>query len=309
MRPISTEHSPIQFPLSHLLGTAANVRLLRVLAEEVVGPISPPEAAERAGLTEAGARRALSRLSKTGLVRRIGGGRSHQYALHEDDSLVKQISLLFTKERERFDELISGFRNCFEGLTEVRHAWLEALPNEFGKPMEVTFVTDPESISWLREEIRRRVLRIEETFDLIVEVHGYTRADAPASSPEDSILLSGIPFNPSRPERGEVRTHTQREARALRLSRAIAGLLEKNPSLIRRAIRHLERILVDDQGPATHDLEEWKALLTSYSIERTREFLVADSSRAERLRQSSPFFAVLSPSERDQVLDLLETEA
>lgn len=308
MRPIGTEQSPVQFPLNHLLGTFGNVRLLRVLAEEVVAPITPPEAAERSGLTEAGARRALSRLSKTGMVRRIGGGRSQQYALHDDEPLVSQVSLLFRTERDRFEKLISALRNCFQGLTEVRHAWLEALPNEIGQPMEVAFVSDPESISWLKEELRRRVLRVEEAFDLIVELHGYTLADAPARSPEDAILLSGIPFNPSLPRQGGGSTHSQREARALRLSRGIAGLLEKNPSLVRRAVRHLERVLEDDQGPARHDLEEWKALLTSYSIERIREFLVAGSPRAERLRQSSPFFAVLSPAERDKVLEFLETE-
>ena len=42
--------------------------------------------------------------------------------------------------------------------------------------------------------------------------------------------------------------------------------------------------------------------------ERLREFLVATTSRAQRLRQSSPFFAVLNPDERDEVLQRLEGE-
>ncbi len=88
---------------------------------------------------------------------------------------------------------------------------------------------------------------------------------------------------------------------------AIAGLLDKNPSLIRRALRHIDRVLKDDPGSAAHDLEEWKAILGTYSLERTRDFLVAQSSRAERLRQSSPFFAVLTPPERDRVLELMES--
>ena len=74
MRPIATEQNALRFPLNQLLGTQAHVRLLRILANEVVGPITTSDAAARAGLTEAGARRALVRLAKTGFVRRVGGG-------------------------------------------------------------------------------------------------------------------------------------------------------------------------------------------------------------------------------------------
>jgi hypothetical protein len=84
--------------------------------------------------------------------------------------------------------------------------------------------------------------------------------------------------------------------------------LDKNPSLTRRAIRHIERVLHEERGAATHDLQEWQAILSSYSLERLKEFLIAETSRAARLRQSSPFFAVLSAEERDRVLESLETE-
>jgi hypothetical protein len=246
-------------------------------------------------------------LSKTGFVRRVGGGRSLQYALREKDPLTGQIALLFRQERERFDELISAIRVCFEGLHEIQSAWVDSLPHEFGHPLELCFVTDPQSLSWLREEIQRRMLSVERDFDLIVEVQAFSRADAPTSS-DAAILLAGAPLHAGSRHRRPSRNHRDREERALRLSRAIAERLDKNPSLVRRAIRHLERVLQEDQGAAAHDLEEWKAILTSYSLERTKEFLVAQSSRAERLRQSSPFFAVLSPEEQDRVLEFLETE-
>ncbi len=307
MRPIATEQNLLEFPLNQILGTAAHVRLLRILAEEVVGPIASPEAAERTGLTEAGARRALNRLSKTGFVRRVGGGRSQQYALREDDPITLQLTLLFRKERERFDELISTIRGCFESLHEVQYAWIDTLPQEIGKPLELSFVGDSGSLSWLREEVQRRVLTAEKEFDLMVEVHAFSQADAPDRSPDDPILLAGVLPETARRRPDVPRTHSEREERALRLSRGIAELLEKNPSLIRRAIHHLERVLQDDPGAASHDLEEWKAILTGYSVERVKEFLVGQSSRAERLRQSSPFFAVLSADERDRVLGLMET--
>jgi DNA-binding Lrp family transcriptional regulator len=306
MRPIAKEQSPIQFPLSFLLGTASHVRLLRILADDVVGPISSPEAARRTGLTEAGARRALDRLAKTGYIKRVGGGRSQQYELRRDELLSEDLRSLFRQERKRFEDLFSGIRSGFGELHEVRHAWAHQLPRGVGEPLEISFVSDAESLSWIKEEVRRRLLKVEEAFDLIIEIHGFTRADAPEPPDEESILLAGTPFKPKKAPGISSSTHRAREERALRMSQAIAELLDKNPSLIRRAIRHIERILRDDPGSAIHDLEEWRAILGSYSLERTREFLVAGSSRAERLRQSSPFFAVLTPTERDFVFQFTE---
>lgn len=120
------------------------------------------------------------------------------------------------------------------------------------------------------------------------------------------MLLAGTPLRTGDAPPGTGRTHREREIRALRMSHAIAELLEKDPSLARRAVRHIERVLRDDPGTAGQALEEWKAILSSYSLQRIREFLVAQSSRAERLRQSSPFFAVLTPEERDFVFEFVE---
>lgn len=306
MRPIAKEQSPVQHPLNQLLGAAAHIRLLRILAVEVVGPISPPDAAERAGLTEAGARRALNRLAKTGFVRKVGGGRSQQYALREGDPLVSQLVLLFREEQKRFDELISAIRSCFGGLGEVSQAWAENLPNELSQPLVVAFVAGSVAVASVKKEIQRRLLEVEREFDVMVEVRGFSRADAPAISDERAVQLAGAFPRRSGTREGGPPTHQELEGRALGLSRAIAELLGKNPSLIRRAIRHVERILAENQGAAAHDLEEWRGILTNLSPERVREFLVSDTPRAERLRQSSPFFAVLTPEERDRVLDALE---
>ena len=96
------------------------------------------------------------------------------------------------RERERFDELISTIRGCFESLHEVQYAWIDTLPQEIGMPLELSFVGDSGSLSWLREEVQRRVLTAEKEFDLIVEVHAFSRADAPDRPPDDPILLAGV---------------------------------------------------------------------------------------------------------------------
>ncbi len=66
MRPIVSEQDPLRYPLNELLGTRAHVRLLRVMANEVDGPLTASDAAKRAGLTIPGAQKALGRLFRSG---------------------------------------------------------------------------------------------------------------------------------------------------------------------------------------------------------------------------------------------------
>jgi len=87
----------------------------------------------------------------------------------------------------------------------------------------------------------------------------------------------------------------------------VAQLLRSDPSLTRRAAHHLSRLADGGQGTAAGDASEWRQVLETSVPERLREFLVSDSSRAQRLRQSSPFLAVLSPQERDRLMAMMET--
>lgn len=308
MRPIATEQNALRYPLNQLLGTPAHVRLLRILSNEVVGPITTADAAERAGLTEAGARRALSRLAKTGFVRRVGGGRSQQFALREADPLASHLITLFQRESDRYQALLSGLRGILESLVDVRLAWIDAPPARAGEALHIGVLGDSQSLSWVGDELRRQIAEIEDTFELTIEVHRFTRADAPEISWDEVTLLAGVPEAAASLQDPGLASHSDRDERALRWSAAIASLLDRDPSLTRRATSHIQRILAEDQGAAAHDLREWLAILTQYSNERLREFLVSTTSRAQRLRQSTPFLAVLNPDERDAVLQFLERE-
>jgi len=81
----------------------------------------------------------------------------------------------------------------------------------------------------------------------------------------------------------------------------VADMVRSDPTLTRRALQHTDMLLREGQGTANSDLGEWRQLLETYSAERLRELLVSRSSRADRLRRSSPFFAVLTPEERDRL--------
>ena len=307
MRPIATEQSFLRFPLNQLLGTAAHVRLLRILADEVVGPISASDAAERAGITETGARRALARLAKTGFVVRVGGGRSQHFTLREEEPLTESLTMLFRTERGRYEELIASIRNSLEGLAEVRVAWIDAVPERLGEPLEIGVAADSESLAWLKPELRRRITDVESRFDVTIELHGFTSADLPNVPWRDATLLAGVPPIQWTRLQTPLAIHADREQRALKLSEAIAELLDEDPSIVRRATRHLERLLGDEPSAASEDLREWQAILATYSPERLKRILVSRNARAQRLRQSSPFFAVLTADERDHVIAAIES--
>lgn len=307
MRPIATDQDILRFPLNEVLGAEANVRLLRVLADDVVEPIGVPEAAEKTGLTEAGARRALRRLEKTGFVQRFGGGHSKQFLLRASDLITQQLRDLFRCERERHQELFNRIREVFDRFSEIQVSWIDAVPSQPGQPLHLGVQSDSRSLTYLNEEIRKRIVEVENDFDLTIELHAFSKADIPNIPWERTKILTGhVPETmPNSSQRG--RGHDARERRAARLNQTIARLLDQDPSIIKRAQKHIERLLAEDAGPAAHDLREWEDILKQYSPRRIREFLVSETPRAERLRQSSPFFAVLSAEERDELLKDMET--
>lgn len=308
MRPITTDQSILRHPLNELLGAEAHIRLLRVLATEVSGPLSRADAADRADLTDAGARKALRRLIRTGFVVRVGGGRSQQVALREGDPLLEKVGRLFEAEEERYVNLLGGLRSALKELTDIRVAWIEHSPVNYGEPLGVALVAPGKSLSWLVGEVQRRCSGVERKFDLTVEIHGYTRADAPPTDWSGVVLLAGAPDEATASAPGKPSTHQAKDERAMRLARSVSKLLDNDPSLVMRSMRHVDRLLMEDQGAAEHDLREWKSILGSFSLKRLQDFIVSPSSRAVRLRQSSPFFAALTVDERDRILEFLEKE-
>jgi len=296
----------LRYPLDDLLGSEGSVRLLRLLANEVEGPVNVPDAAERVGLTAPGARKALARLVETGFVVRVGGGRSQQYALRSDEPLLSVLKELFRTEQTRYETVIRDLRELFVSVSEVYAAWIESAPARVGDPVEVAVVAEAKSVPWLREELRTRLTAVERGFDVIIEVTLSSEANAPQPDPDSIIPLAGVIPQASAVAEARPVPHSERDERALLMSRGIAQLLRQDPSMVKRAMGHLDRLSQENQGTAAGDLYEWRQVLETYSPERLRQFLVSTSSRAARLRQSSPFFAVLTPEERDKLMSYME---
>lgn len=306
MRPPRVRRSTLEYPLDDVLGAPALVRLLRVLVHEVGGPVGVTDAARMAGLSTAGARKGLQTLERLGVATRVGTGRAQKFGPKPGDPYLPLLRRLFEQERQQYEDLVRELRLAV-AMPEIRHAWIRDPGGAASPALELDVVAEAGAVSWIGPELRTRLTNTERRFDLIIEVDLFTRADDP-SPPDGAIVLWGSPDDARSQSSPDALTHTQSAERSLRIARAIAGRIRSDPSLIRRALRHTSRLLDEGQGTANSDIAEWRQLLETYSPERVRDLLVSSSSRAERLRRSSPFFAVLTPDERDRVMQEMESE-
>lgn len=304
MRPPKEPRSALRYPLDAILGSEVQVRLIRVLIHEVTQPLSVTDIARLAGTTTVGARKALERLEAAGFAERIGSGHALKFQLRESAVARDALARVFEMENRHYDELIGGLRDAVS-LPEVMAAWYEPLPPNSKTAIRLVALVSARDIAWIRGELRSRLGATENRFNVIVEVATHSLADAPKPGPDD-VLLWGVTVDAGAPTEVLPKTHAEASARSLLMAQAIADLIRTDPSLIRRAEQHLDRLIQDGQGMATADLMEWRQLLQTYSPERVRDLLVSTSSRGERLRRSAPFMPVLTPVEREQLLGGLE---
>ena len=304
MRVPRIKRSNLRYPLDNLLGSPALVRLIRVLVYEVAGPVSVTDVARMAGLSQAGARKALVTLDKLGIAKRIGTGRAQKYGSREGCPYLSLLCHLFEKEDQQYEDLIQKLQHAL-AMPEVLDAWITELPVEPGQALQLEVTAETKAIGWIGPELRTRMIETEKEYDLIIELAIFTRADKP-DIPIGAIVLWGMGNTPIKKHPGVGSSHNESEERSLRMAKSIANLIKLDPSLIRRALQYTNRLLHEDQGIANRDIGEWRQLLETYSSDRIRDLLVSSSSRAARLRRSLPFLAILNHYERDRMLKEME---
>jgi len=304
MRPPRVRRSRLRYPLDAVLGSAAHVRLMRVILHDVGGPVGVTDAARLAGLSTTGARKALELLASLGVVVRVGTGRAQKYGPAEGGLFESHLTQLFEQERRQYEDLATGLREAV-AMPEVKCAWLKDSADVDQRVLEIDAVVETKALGWIGSELRTRVTAVEKRFDVMVEVSTWTRADAP-EMPADATLIWGAPEAAGGDQPPGARTHAESSERSWKMARAIAEMMKSDPSLARRALHYTNMLVREGQGTADADLGEWRQLLETYSTDRVRELLVSRSSRADRLRRSSPFFAVLTADERDRVVREIE---
>jgi len=306
MRPPRISHSALRYPLDHILQTSALVRLMRVLVYDVRGPVSVTDAAEMAGLSTTGSRKALETLEGLGVAVRVGTGRAQKFGPKEEHPFLSLLRQLFEVEQKQYEDLILELRRAV-AIPEIRDVWIRELPGESAQVLELDIVADTKAVNWIANELRSRLIRTEKRFNLIVELNIFTRADNP-QRPGSAMVLWTSGDASGDIQRPGVQKHVESAERSCKMAKIIAELIKSDPSLTLRAIHYTNRLLQEGQGTANGDIGEWRQLLEMYSSARLRDLLVSRSSRAERLRRSSPFFAVLTPEERDRVIEQMESD-
>ncbi len=313
MRPIVSEQDPLRYPLNELLGTRAHVRLLRVMANEVDGPLTASDVAKRAGLTVPGAKKALERLFRSGFISRVGGGRKHQYEICCSDRFMQITLELFQAEKNRYEQLLTTIKKKIKNTTPHPNAvWIQAFPKEIGEPLTLGLLHETHHLTNYLRQLRAKLNQVEGDFDLTIELEGYTKADIPDLKFDDltdfTALYGIVPSldSPTRRQTKNPLTHKEKDRWLHALSYKLAKAIEQDTSLIRRAKEYIDRLLKEDQGMATGDLMEWNDILAMHSIQRLSRFLTSSSERANRLRQSNPFLAILNSDERTQLLNSVE---
>lgn len=311
MRPICNGQNSFRFPLSAILGTEAQIRLLRIMTTEVSGPITVTDAAERAGLTPPGARKAMKKLVAAGVVRSVGGGRKHLYEISRNDVLILAIVAMFKAETKQYESILSSIGKRVEQIKPIPvSAWLTSLPANKGDPIRVSILQDSKTIGSTVRKLQKLLQEVESEFDMTIEVIGFTRADSPQME-LDSILLFGLPpeaVNSMRAtQAGRVPSHKEVDQRLSEMCRIIAKMIGEDRSIVERARQYTHRILDKQSDLASGDIGEWRDILDEYSIRRLIQFMISEQERAIRLRQSCPFFAILSNDERERISVELES--
>ena len=321
MRPTKNPQSVLTSPLNKILGTEANVRVLRVaLLSEI--PLGTTEIARSTGLQASGIPRVCMHLEDLGVLETVGRGRGRQYRRSNRGELTTALANLFGEERNRATRVMNEVRQAVQaGSGEIRAAWIEG-PVADGTDgpddsIVVGALADDASFERARVALWSQLLRIQELRDVAIELHMYTAADLMtadqlrlAELERARPLLGAPPIELARPRASELpetpsrgkKSHADVDAQLLRLSSGIADRLRTDPSLVEYAREYIERRLLTASANERLELQEWKGILATMSVARVRRLLIRDDARGRRLRQSLPFLNVLSPEERTRLL-------
>ena len=321
--PRPNSQSRVSAPLNAILGTEANVRLLRVLSLAQTA-LSAAEVAHRAGLGRTSVYPALASLERTGIIEHVGVGTGRPVRFRDSHPLAKAIEALFRSESGRIDALVDELRSTVDSAASRRalSAWLDgtALGDRSIQEgqQDAAFLTcyvvaDPKALHGVLEDVRSRLPAIERRFEVSIDVVGMTRSEIelrlPTAALENAVLLAGVPPTAlvQAPDPGSTRdlrnraAHGYHDASARRLAHAIALRLKQDPSLAGDARARVRRRMRVASKQEQLELKEWDRLL-SLPPSMWRGLILDYGPRATRLRQSLPAVGILTAHEREAVL-------
>ncbi|MBB4636667.1 winged helix-turn-helix domain-containing protein [Longimicrobium terrae] len=302
-------------PLNEILGTEANVRVLRELCR-ADSPMARTTIAERAGLSLPGTSAAVAKLQRSGIVEAVGAGTRQSFGFRHGHPLAPALRTLFLAETLRTDALHGELRSLLGSLSSTpRAAWIveSEAPDEPGAPLRLSVLGAARDLPELASAIQGAIGELGSRYDTTIEVRATTEADLATASPAEHAVMQGATpvFGPhpltfidgsadahqtAGPKRA---THADRDHQAALSAAWIADQLNRDPSLPKRARNWLVHRLHVASPREAAELDDWLHVLESSSIPRIQHLLLSPGERAVRLRQSNPFIPVLTDRERD----------
>ena len=314
-KPIQRQSLFLQ-PLDGILGTPANVRLLRILALRRTS-LTAGELAKNAVLGRTSIYPALRQLERAGVVEFIGAGSRRLVQLRDRHPLSRILRDLFKTEALRLEALGVSLRKL---LSNLPHHPLSAWLNETadGAPdadtLNLYVVAQPQDLERITDYLNAHLADPERKHDVHIAVHGLTRSEldplvqTSIGPLGQLVLLAGVPPLAltarlrSAPSDSTFASHREHDARSRRLALAIAAKIKRDPGLIASAEDQVKRRAQKASPRERRELAEWIRILSTMSAARLQRFLVEDSERAVRLRQTLPMLNILSPAEREAVV-------
>ncbi|WP_069130354.1 helix-turn-helix domain-containing protein [Rhodohalobacter halophilus] len=319
MKNSENQLSALRYPLTAILGSKGHVIVLRVLIRSK-HPLSHSELLERTDLSRQGVYDITKRLVETGVVTYTGYGRQQLVTVREDYPLYRELVSLFNMETQRYKELVDTLRSGLSNLErQPESAWIFGSAargeDEYGDPVQIALLGKLKTIDSLTGEFREKLIqyKVESTFDVTIDIRGVTIADLetkPYLTEEGTVHLWGIDpkdyLNPQTNKSTSVTSHKDLDERSMVESKIWTELLKSNPEIIPRTISLLDKQIDKTSTGEKLELLEWKNLLENSSNQRLKKFMESDSERAIRLRQSLPFWQVLTESEKNKFEHLKE---
>lgn len=314
MRPTKNRQNRLINPLNEIFGTQANVRLLRVLALQNTS-LTAGELAKRASLGRTSTYPVLRELERVGVVEFIGAGPRKLVQLRSGYPLSRILKELFRVEAGRFDALTGALRKLISGMPRSPiSAWVdrEGEDPESAETLTMYVVARPEELNELTDYLNERLEDVERKHDVHIAVHGIMPSELETlhrtQSIDPVVLLGGVPpvalwqRSRSTARTSTIGSHDEHDARSRRLAVAIAAKIRRDPGLIALAKDRVKRRAREASPRERRELAEWIRILSTMSPARLRRFLLENSERAVRLRQTLPALNFLSPAERDAVM-------